>query len=129
LHPAYPAGHAAIAGACSVVLKACFDGSMLLPGCVEPGADGLSLVPCSDYSPTVGDEIDKLAFNIAMARNWAGIHYRSDANAGIRLGEDVGISILQDLACTYTEAFKGFAFKRFSGATVHITPQGEVIEA
>jgi hypothetical protein len=129
LHPSYPAGHAAIAGACSVVLKACFDGSMLLPGCVEPSSDGLSLVPCSDYSPTVGDEIDKLAFNIPMGRNWAGIHYRSDANAGLRLGEDVGISILQDLACTYTEDFKGFSLERFNGTEVQITPRGEVIEA
>jgi hypothetical protein len=128
LHPSYPAGHAAIAGACSVVLKACFDGSMLLPGCVEPNADGLSLVARRDYSPTVGDEIDKLAFNIAMGRDWAGIHYRSDAVAGLRLGEDVGISVLQDLACTYTEDFKGFSFKRFSGTRVHITPQGEVIQ-
>lgn len=128
LHPSYPAGHAAIAGACSVVLKACFDSSMLLPGCVEPSLDGLTLVARSDYSPTVGDEIDKLAFNIAMGRDWAGIHYRSDCVAGLLLGEDVGISILQDLACTYTEDFKGFSFKRFSGVHVHITPQGEVVE-
>jgi hypothetical protein len=129
LHPSYPAGHAAIAGACAVVLKTCFDGSMLLPGCVEPSADGLSLIARSDYSPTVGDEIDKLAFNIAMGRNWAGIHYRSDAVAGLRLGEDVAISILQDLACTYTEDFKGFSFRRFSGTQIHITPQGEVLQA
>jgi hypothetical protein len=76
----------------------------------------------------VGDEINKLAFNIAMSRNWAGIHYRSDCDAGLRVGEDVGISILQDLACTYTEDFKGFSFKRLSGVQIHITPQGEVIE-
>jgi hypothetical protein len=128
LHPSYPAGHATIAGACSVVLKACFDGSMLLPGCVEPSADGLSLVARPDYSPTVGEEIDKLAFNTAMGRDWAGIHYRSDCEAGLRLGEDVGISILQDLARTYTEDFKGFSFKRFSGSQVHVTPQGEVVD-
>jgi len=129
LHPSYPAGHATIAGACSVVLKACFDSSMLLPSCVGPSADGLTLVVRSDYSPTVGDEIDKLAFNIAMGRDWAGIHYRSDSVAGLRLGEDVGISVLQDLACTYTEDFKGFSFKRFSGTEVHITPQGEVVQS
>jgi hypothetical protein len=129
LHPSYPSGHAVIAGACSVVLKACFDGSMLLPGCVEPGGDGLSLVPCPGYSPTIGDEIDKLAFNVAMGRNWAGIHYRSDADAGIRLGEEVAISILQDVAGTYTEDFKGFFFTRFTGRAIHITPRGEVIEA
>src|SRR5205814_256114 len=109
--------------------KACFFGSMLLPGCVEPSADGLTLAGRTDYSPTVGDEIDKLAFNIAMGRDWAGIHYRSDGIAGLRLGEDVGISILQDLARTYTEDFKGFSFKRFSGTEVHITAQGEVTES
>jgi hypothetical protein len=129
LHPAYPSGHAAIAGACAVVLKACFDGSMLLPGCVEPNADGSALVPLSDYSPTISDEVDKLAFNIAMGRNWAGIHYRSDASAGLRLGEDVAISIMQDLACTYSEDYKGFAFRRFNGTNVEITPRGEVIES
>ena len=127
LHPSYPAGHAAIAGACSVVLKVCFDGSMLLPGCVEASADGLTLEARTDYSPAVGEEIDKLAFNIAMARNWAGIHYRSDAIAGLKLGEDVSISILQDLARNYTEDFKGFSFVRMDGTKVRITPQAEVI--
>jgi hypothetical protein len=128
IHPSYPSGHAVIAGACCTVLKATFDGTMLLPGCVEPSADGLSLAPCKGYSPTVGDEIDKLAFNIAMARNWAGIHYRSDDNAGLRLGEDVAISVLQDLAGTYSEDFKGFSFKRFNGAQVKITPKGGLVE-
>jgi len=128
LHPSYPSGHATIAGACSVILKACFDGTMLLPGCVEPSADGLHLEPCHDYSPTVGDEVDKLAFNVAMGRDWAGIHYRSDNIAGLNLGENVGISILQDLALTFSEDFKGFTFKRFSGARVHITPGGQVVE-
>jgi hypothetical protein len=128
LHPSYPAGHAAVAGACSVVLKTCFDSSMLLPACVEPAADGLSLEECRDYSPTVGEEVNKLAFNVSMGRNWAGIHYRSDCVAGLKLGEDVAISILQDLAHTYTEDFKGFTFQRLSGVEVHITPQGEVVE-
>jgi hypothetical protein len=127
-HPSYPAGHAAIAGACSVVLKACYDGSMLMPGCVEPSADGLKLVPRPDYTTTVGDEIDKLAFNIGMSRNWAGIHFRSDCVAGLQLGEDVGISILQDLVRTYTEDFKGLSLTRFSGKKIMITPQGELIE-
>jgi hypothetical protein len=128
LHPSYPAGHAAIAGACSVILKACFDGNMLLPGSLEPSEDGLLLKPCANYSPTVGDEINKLAFNVAMGRDWAGIHYRSDCVAGLNLGEDVAISILQDLACTFTEDFSGFSFRRFNGADVHITPQGQLSE-
>jgi hypothetical protein len=128
MHPSYPAGHAAIAGACSVILKACYDGSMLLPGVVEPAPDGLTLHECAGYAPTVEDEINKLAFNIAMARNWAGIHYRSDDTAGLRLGEDVGISVLQDLARTFTEDFNGFSLRRFDGTSVHITPNGELLE-
>ena len=128
LHPSYPAGHAAIAGACAVVLKACFDGSMLLPGCVEASVDGLSLIPKSDFSPTVGEEIDKLAFNVGMGRDWAGIHYRSDCAAGLRLGEDVAISILQDLARTYNESYPGFSLTRFDGSAIRITPEGKVIQ-
>jgi hypothetical protein len=128
IHPSYPSGHAAIAGACAVILKACFDGQMLLPGVVEPTPDGAALKPCPDFSPTVQDEIDKLAFNVSMGRNWAGIHFRSDNDAGLALGENVGISILQDLACTFTEDFKGFSFRRFNGIWVKITPQGQLIE-
>lgn len=123
LHPSYPAGHAAIAGACSVILKACFEESMLLPGSVVPSPDGQSLLPASDFAPTIGDEVNKLAFNISMARDWAGIHYRSDATAGLRLGEDVAISVLEDLVCTYTEDFKGFSFTRFDGSKIRITAQ------
>jgi hypothetical protein len=129
LHPSYPAGHAVVGGACSIVLKACFNESMLLPGCVEPDADGLSLAPCSGYWPTVEQEVNKLAYNIAMGRNWAGIHYRSDDAAGLRLGEDVAISILQDLVQTYTEDFGGFSFTRLDGTKVRITPGGEVTAA
>jgi len=129
MHPSYPSGHAAIAGACAVVLKACFDGSMLLPACVEPTPDGLKLNPCTNYFPTVNDEINKLAFNIAMGRDWAGIHYRSDTMAGLQMGEAVAISILQDIARTYTEVFKGFAFERFDGSRIAIEPSGEIVIA
>jgi hypothetical protein len=127
MHPSYPAGHATIAGACSVILKACFDGSMLLSGLVEPSPDGLSLRECVGYSPTVEDEINKLAFNIAIARNWAGIHFLSDDIAGLKLGEDVGLSVLQDLARTFSEEFKGFYITRFDGNKVHITARGELV--
>ena len=120
LHPSYPSGHAVIGGACSIMLKALFDGSMLLPGCVKVGADGTSLLPLPDYSPTIGEEIDKLVFNIAMGRDWAGIHYRSDAVSGLRLGEDVAISILQDLVGTCAEDFQGFSLTRLDGTTVNI---------
>ena len=129
LHPSYPAGHAAVSGACSIILKAFFNEEMLLPGCVVPNHDGSGLVACRDYAPTVGAEVDKLAFNIAFARSWAGIHFRSDNDAGLKLGEDVAISILQDLILTYTEHFKGFSFTRIDGTRVRIAPTGEVMTA
>ena len=50
-------------------------------------SDGLSLMPCDGLALSVGGEINKLAFNVAMGRNFAGIHYRSDMMAGFRLGE------------------------------------------
>jgi hypothetical protein len=127
LHPAYPSGHATVAGACSVVLKALFDETALIPDCVHASSDGLSLMPCpQSFAPTLRAEVDKLAFNVAMARNWAGIHYRSDALEGIRLGEEVGISILQDLVRCCTEEFVGFGFTRYDGTPVRINRDGEV---
>ena len=126
MHPSYPSGHAAIAGACAVVLKACFDGSMLLPACVEPSLDGMKLLPCDNYFPTVNSEINKLAFNISMGRGWAGIHYRSDTTSGLLLGEEVGISILQDLVTTYTDSTKGLTLQKFDGTKIHILPDGTV---
>lgn len=120
LHPAYPSGHATVSGACATVLKAFFDENGLVPNCVMASADGLSLLPCDDFAPTVGAEVNKLAFNIPMARDWAGIHYRSDAFAGLLLGEQVAISVLQDLVQTYNEDFPGFQFTRFDGTPVTI---------
>ena len=44
-HPAYPAGHAAIAGACATALKAFFNESFVIPNPMMANPDGLSLVP------------------------------------------------------------------------------------
>ena len=119
-HPAYPAGHAAIAGACATVLKAFFAEDVVVPDCVVPTVDGRSLQPYHGPALTVKGEVEKLAFNIAMGRNFAGIHYRSDASAGIRLGEEVTISVMEDLVNTFNEDFDGFKFTRFDGTPVHI---------
>src|ERR1017187_470005 len=97
LHPSYPAGHATVAGACAALLKAFFDETGLVTECFAPSADGLSLTPYDSSALDVGGEVNKLAMNIAMGRDFAGIHYRSDAMAGFRLGEDVAIAMMQDL--------------------------------
>jgi hypothetical protein len=121
LHPSYPSGHATVAGACSVMLKAFFDETQILTNCVSASTDGLSLNPFDDLALTVGGEINKLAFNVAMGRDFAGIHYRSDAEAGLVLGEEVAIAMLQDLVQTLTEDFSGFEFTRLDGTPVTIS--------
>ena len=121
LHPSYPSGHATVSGACSVMLKAFFDETQIVTNCVQASSDGLSLLPFGDVALTVGGEINKLAFNVAMGRDFAGIHYRSDAEAGLRLGEDVAIAMLQDMVRTVAEDFTGFQFTRLDGTPVTIS--------
>jgi hypothetical protein len=90
-HPSYPAAHAVNAGACATVLKAFLDESYTIPQPVEATADGARLEPWSGGALTLGGEIDKLASNIAVARDAAGVHFRSDSIEGLKLGEDVAI--------------------------------------
>jgi hypothetical protein len=120
LHPSYPAGHATVAGACSVALKAFFDETQIVTDCVVASDDGLSLTPYTGSALTVGGEINKLVSNVAMGRDYAGIHYRSDGEAGIQLGEEVAIAVLQDMVDTYAESFEGFQFTRVDGTRVTI---------
>jgi len=119
LHPSYGQGHAAIAGACVTVLKAFFatDNVMFFDP-VEASADGLSLVPYkgSDaWQMSVTNELHKLAGNMGMARNFAGVHWRSDYDQALLLGETVAISILRDQRATFNEKFDGFTFTKFDG--------------
>ncbi len=119
-HPAYPAGHAAIAGACTTVLKAFFNEAFVIPNPVITIPDGLALVPYKGADLTVGGELNKLASNIALARNTAGVHWRSDGIEGLKLGEAVAIGILTDLRATCPEPFTGFSFTKFDGTTITI---------
>jgi hypothetical protein len=124
-HPSYPAAHAVNAGACATVLKAFLDESyeMRLP--VQASADGTQLEPWSGETLRLGGEIDKLASNIALARDAAGVHFRSDSIEGLRLGEAVAIGLLADYSRTYSERFDGFIFTQFDGRRVRVT-QGAV---
>jgi hypothetical protein len=54
LHPAYPAAHVAIAGACVTVLKAWFDQSFVLPAPVVASPDGHALLPYTGGTPHGG---------------------------------------------------------------------------
>jgi hypothetical protein len=125
-HPSYAQGHAAVAGACATLLKAFLDEKRPLNQfveVVEAGEDGLSLVPYlgpDDGLITIGGEIDKLASNIAMGRNFAGIHWRSDYVEGLTLGESVAIGVLRDQRRTFTEDYRGLTFTKFDGTAVTV---------
>jgi hypothetical protein len=123
-HPSYTAGHATVAGACVTVLKAIFDETFVLPHPVVPSPDGLSLVPYTGATLTVGGELNKLASNVATGRNIAGVHWRSDAAVSLALGEAVAIRFLRDTKTTYNELrgnfFTGFSFTGFDGRRITI---------
>ena len=123
-HPAYPSGHACIAGACITVLKAMFDERRKLRFPLQPTRDGKdweSLNP-NLPAPIVGSELNKLATALSMGRNFAGIHWRSDAWQGLLLGESVATAWLRAEKMKSIEGqqgwLKGFEFTNFSGQKV-----------
>jgi hypothetical protein len=121
-HPSYPAAHSATVGAGVTFLKAFFNESFVIPNPVVPSDDGLSLVPYTGAALTVGGELNKLASNVSLGRLAGGVHYRTDGTEGIRLGEEIALSTLRDIATIYSEEFPGFTLTRFDGTTVTICP-------
>jgi hypothetical protein len=111
-HPAYPTGHGTVGGACITVLKFFYDGDAPINQPMMPSPDGTSLVPYSPSSSdavpmTINGELNKLAHNISFGHGiHAGIHWRTDSDASMLLGEAIAISVLQDLAKTYREKFE-----------------------
>ena len=121
LHGSYPAGSAVIAGVGATIFKAYFDESFVIPNPVVPDAtDPTKLVPYDGPALTLGGELNKLALNATFGRVLSGIHWRSDAAAGLALGEAVVISILQDEKLTFREPFEGFTFTKFDGEKITI---------
>jgi membrane-associated phospholipid phosphatase len=122
-HPSYPAGHATVAGACVTVLKAWYNEDYPIQNPVIPYDDGTKLrhYGGSDKNDlTLGGELNKLAANIAIGRNMAGVHYRSDYVESVKLGEMVAIDtlynhkvgILQDQRNTCLERGYSFTLKK-----------------
>lgn len=123
LHPSYGAGHATVAGASITILKALFDENYVIPNPVVASADGLSLVPYTGPDAnrlTVGGELNKLAANIGIGRNFGGVHWRSDYAESVKLGEALAISVLRDQALTYAEDFTGAVFTRLDGTKIRV---------
>lgn len=122
-HPAYGAGHGTVAGACVTILKAWFDESSAMPNPMVPNADGTELEPYTGEDAgrlTVGGELNKLAANISIGRNGAGVHWRSDYTESIKLGEAIAIGVLEDQKQTYNETFS-FSLTKFDGTPFSIS--------
>ena len=119
-HPSYPAGHATISGACVTALKAMFDESFVIPSAVAATADGLSLTTYDSTELTVGGELDKLAYNVSLGRDTAGVHWRSDSVEGMKLGEAIAINLLSEITECFNESFPGFSLTKFDGTKVVI---------
>jgi len=121
-HPSYPEAHGSVAGAGVTVLKAFFDESFVIPNPVASD-DGQSLLPYTGSDAgeiTVGGELNKLANNIALGRDMAAVHWRSDGFQSLLLGEAVAISILRDQRTTFNEPFEGFTFHKFDGTEITV---------
>lgn len=153
-HPAYGAGHATVAGACVTVLKAFFemyeaDGETprLWPWPVfdvdfregpapagnqnEGGELRVISTPTvvaglvtGNSGYTVQGELDKLAMNIANARNMAGVHYYTDYYESLRLGERIAVSILEEQLSLFPEQVS-MRFTSFDGDRIRIGSNGD----
>jgi hypothetical protein len=122
-HPSYGAGHATVAGACTTILKAWFKEDEPIKDPVKPSDDENSKpcdvklpMPYTEHPLTVGGELNKVAANIAIGRNWGGVHYRSDYTESLKTGEEIAIGILQEQALTYNEKFS-CTLTKFDGKT------------
>lgn len=120
MHPSYGAGHATVAGACVTILKAFFDTGAILPFSYQASPDGSCLEEVKLPQPlTVEGELNKLAANISIGRNWAGVHYYTDYIESLRLGEKIAIAILEEQKLTYRENFS-MTIPLFDGGSIRI---------
>jgi hypothetical protein len=121
-HPAYPTGHGCVAGACITALKFFYEGSSVIASPVVPSKEGKRLEPYA-YTPddhglmTVNGELHKLAHNISFGHGiHAGIHWRSDTDYSILLGEEVALSFLKDQVQSYSEKVN-ITIRKLDGTT------------
>jgi hypothetical protein len=76
-HPAYPSGHSCYAGAASALLSC--------------------LLPHDEKGNDLTNDWDLLAHNHGEARLWGGVHWRTDHDLGMRVGQAVAALIIEQL--------------------------------
>lgn len=138
MHPAYGAGHATVAGGCVTMLKAFFEMFDDCRGEQErildldgnqtvwvPNPSDRTQLKEETTSPnlTIQGELDKLAANISIGRNMAGVHFYSDYYDSVRMGERVAIGILMEQIPSYNESVETM-FTSFDGDLITITGEG-----
>lgn len=128
MHAAYGAGHATVAGACTTILKAFFDlGTRTVGDAFGIGAKVNSDGKLERHIPaealTLNGELDKLAANISVGRNMAGVHYYSDYFDSLRMGERVAAGVLLDQLRAYTEKVE-LSFTSFDGELIKMSTAG-----
>src|SRR5580692_10703944 len=88
--------------------------------------DVLSLLPCTGSvgnQMTLNGELNKLAHNVSFGHGiHAVIHWRSDTDVSMLLGEATAISILQDQAQTFNEKFT-VQFTKLDGTLATLSNQ------
>jgi hypothetical protein len=136
-----PSGHSTTIGAQITIIKAMFDlheaddiTRKPYPShiqAVQSNKDGTELEHISSSGMTIIGELNKLAMNIGYARDSAGLHYSSDNIPGMKLGEDIAISLLIDKASEILESskyfkgkFNGWLLEKFDGKIIRITSKG-----
>ena len=143
MHPSYGAGHATVAGACVTVLKAFFDTSAVFArpqGDTEPvfkrfqtGDTTAVFTPNDDQAfgtklidqggntfLTLEGELNKLAANISIGRNMAGVHYFSDYYDSLRMGEAIAVGLLEEQALCYPTDQFTLTLPTFDGEEIRI---------
>ena len=84
----------------------------------------LDIVPVLDENCelthlTVEGELNKLASNISIGRNWAGVHYFTDYYESLLMGEEIALGILEEQKLMFGENFS-MTVPLFGGDTVRI---------
>ena len=75
------------------------------------------------HAITVQGELDKLAANISIGRDFAGVHYYTDYYESLRMGERIAVGLLQEQMLTYREPVS-MRFTSFDGDLMLITGSG-----
>ena len=89
----------------------------------DPDADRTALRVAHSPDLTIQGELDKLAANISIGRNFGGVHYYTDYYESARMGERIAVSILQEQMLTYREPVS-MRFTSFDGDRIMIAGTG-----